>query len=86
MSPAKPKQKPAIADDIIWGVAGKSGIAAELDIPEAKAYYLIARGAIPVRRLGHRTITASRRELHRYLAGAGAASNVTVNTTDTDAA
>ena len=49
MSPAKPKQQPAIADDIIWGVAGKSVIAAELDIPEAKAYYLIARGVIPVR-------------------------------------
>lgn len=63
------KKEPAIADDVIWGVDGDNGIAAALGIPVPKAYYLIARGKIPVRRLGHRTITASRRELHRWLAG-----------------
>jgi hypothetical protein len=32
-------------------------------------YYLIARGKIPVKKLGHRTVAASRSELRRFLRG-----------------
>lgn len=59
-----------LADDLIWGISGKNGIAAFLKIPPAKAYYLISRGAIPVRRLGHRTVAASRSELRRHFTNA----------------
>ncbi|MGC2338825.1 MAG: hypothetical protein WA625_24150 [Pseudolabrys sp.] len=59
------------SDDLIWGISGKHGIAAFLKIPPAKAYYLISRGAIPVRRLGHRTIAASRSELRRHFTSNG---------------
>jgi hypothetical protein len=55
-----------LAEDILWGVAGKNGIAAFLNIPIPKAYYLIERNKIPVRRHGHRTISASRSELRRH--------------------
>jgi hypothetical protein len=51
--------------DLIWGVNGDDGIASFLNIPPSKAYYLIARGQIPVRKMGHRTIAASRNELRR---------------------
>jgi len=57
--------KASLADDIIWGVGGEHGIAAELNVPAPKAYYLIAKGVIPTKKLGHRTITASRSELRR---------------------
>jgi hypothetical protein len=58
-----------IADDLLWGVDGENGIAAELGIKPAQAYRLISEGKLPVKRIGHRTIVASRRELRRYLAG-----------------
>ena len=54
-----------LASDIIWGVDGKNGIAKFLNVPPAKAYYLIRKRAIPIRRHGHRTISASRTELRR---------------------
>jgi hypothetical protein len=59
----------SLTDDVIWGVDGEHGIAAELGISASRAYYLISKGAIPVKRLGHRTITASRSELRRHFAG-----------------
>jgi hypothetical protein len=55
----------SLSDDLIWGVDGDKGIAAELKIPPRKAYYLIGRGKIPVRKIGARTIVASRAELRR---------------------
>lgn len=60
-----PKSEP-LAGDLLWGVPS---IAAELGIPLSRAYYLIARGAISVRKHTHKTITASRRELRRRFAG-----------------
>jgi hypothetical protein len=48
--------------DLLWGV---DSIAAFLKIKPAKAYYLIARGKLPVRKHGHRTISALRSELRR---------------------
>jgi hypothetical protein len=56
-----------LGDDLIWGVKGKDGIAAFLGIPERKAYYLVSRGKIPVRKLGPKTILASRSELQAIL-------------------
>jgi hypothetical protein len=64
-----PKKSEPLRDDLIWGVDGENGIAAELGIPTSKAYYLISTGAIPVRRHTHKIITASRRELRRRFAG-----------------
>jgi hypothetical protein len=57
---------PNLTDDLIWGVGGKNGIAAFLKIPTARAYYLIARGVLPVKKLSHRTIAASRHELREF--------------------
>jgi hypothetical protein len=57
-----------LADDLLWGVDGPDGIAAELGIPVRRAYYLIGIGKIPVRKIGHRTIAASRAELRRLFA------------------
>jgi len=62
-----------LEDDILWGVDGKDGIAAFLNIKPARAYYLIERGAIPVRKLSHRIITASRCELRRRFGSTEAA-------------
>jgi hypothetical protein len=53
------------AYDLIWGVPG---IAEEIGRSTAQTYYLIAQGKIPVAKLGHRTVIASRKQLRR-LAG-----------------
>lgn len=58
-------QEDHLGDDLIWGVDGENGIAAFLNIPASKCYYLIAQNQIPIRRHGHRTISASRTELRR---------------------
>lgn len=63
------QQTEDLGDDLIWGVVGDQGIAAFLNIPPSKAYYLISRGQIPVRKKGHRTLTASRSELRRLFGG-----------------
>jgi hypothetical protein len=52
-----------LAEDLIWGVDGPNGIAAELGIPLRKAYHPISKGAIPVRKLGAKTIVASKSAL-----------------------
>jgi hypothetical protein len=62
-------KRESLADDIIWGVDGPDGIATFIGTEPRKAYYLIRIGRIPVRRLGHRIITASRSELRRLFGG-----------------
>jgi len=64
-----PPGESLLADDVIWGIRGKRGIAAEIGITPARAYYLASRGKLPIRKLGHRTIVASRAELRRFLTG-----------------
>ncbi|MGA7183466.1 MAG: hypothetical protein WBY67_09190 [Pseudolabrys sp.] len=54
------------ADDLLWGVDGKDGVAAFLNIKPSRAYYLIGRGVIPVKKHSHRIITASRSKLRRH--------------------
>jgi hypothetical protein len=61
--------KAELADDLIWGVGGPNGIAAELKISPQRAYYLVATNKIPTKKLGHRTITASRSALRRFFGG-----------------
>jgi hypothetical protein len=53
--------------DLLWGVAE---IAAELRGSRAQTYHLIRIGALDgcVRKLGHRTIAASRRKLKQLVA------------------
>jgi hypothetical protein len=58
-----------LAEDLIWGVKGPNGIAAELGTTERHAYYLIQSGKIPHRKLGPRTIVASRSALRAYMRG-----------------
>ena len=55
-----------LADDLLWGVDGKHGIAAFLNLKPRQAYYLIEHGLLPVKKLGHRIITARRSELRRH--------------------
>jgi excisionase family DNA binding protein len=55
-----------LAEDLLWGVDGEDGIAKFLNIPVRKTYRLIAAGKLPVLRLGHRTITASKSNLRRH--------------------
>jgi hypothetical protein len=52
----------SLANDVIWGV---QGIADEIGRSPQQTYYLIARGKLPVHKLGHRTIIASRKQLRR---------------------
>jgi hypothetical protein len=66
---ANPTDHQKLADDLIWGVDGPNGIAAYLGIKPRKAYYLIAKGVIPVDRKGHRTLTARRSRLDATFAG-----------------
>ena len=56
----------ALADDLLWGVDGKHGIAAFLNLKPRQAYYLIERGVLPVQKHTHRIITARRSELRRH--------------------
>ena len=60
-----------LASDLVWGVKGPHGIAAELGISERHAYYLVAKGVIPTRKLGAKTIVASRSALRAFLATGG---------------
>jgi hypothetical protein len=46
--------------DTLWGV---QEIARFIGCPVRRAYYLIERGKLPVRKLSHRTIIASKRRL-----------------------
>jgi hypothetical protein len=57
------------ANDIIWGVEGRHGIAAVIKRTTAQTYYLIRKKKLPVRKHGHRTYSASRRRLLEYCAG-----------------
>jgi hypothetical protein len=52
----------SLANDVLWGVRS---IAEEIGRSTQQTYYLIARGKIPVARLGHRTVIASRKALRR---------------------
>jgi len=58
--------EPTLGDDLIWGM---DSIAAEIGLPLTRAYYLAATGKLPIRKVGHRTVVASREQLRRYLAG-----------------
>jgi hypothetical protein len=60
-----------LGDDLIWGVKGPHGIAAEIGRSERETYYLISRKLIPFRKLGPKTIISSRSELRRHFATKG---------------
>ena len=66
MSRDNPTNEP-LSGDLIWGVGGVNGLAAELGIPPQRAYYLIPQGKLPVAKLGHRTLVASRKQLRRLI-------------------
>jgi hypothetical protein len=55
-----------LASDLLWGVDGKNGIAAFLNLTPRQVYYLIERKILPVKKHGHRTITGRKSELRRH--------------------
>jgi len=57
-----------LSDDLLWGACD---IAKFVGLPLRKTYYLIARGKLPARKLGPKTIVASRSELRAFLAAQG---------------
>jgi predicted DNA-binding transcriptional regulator AlpA len=57
-------QPDKLADDLLTGVAE---ISMYTGLPERRVYYLIAQGAIPTRKLGHRSIIAFRSEIDAAL-------------------
>jgi hypothetical protein len=61
------ERKADLADDLIWGVSGRDGIAAFLGLTARQAYYLIENDKLPVRRLGAKTIVASRTQLTAFM-------------------
>jgi hypothetical protein len=56
----KPEVGEAPDLDTLWGV---QEIARFIGCPVRRAYYLIERGKLPVRKLSHRTIIASKAKL-----------------------
>jgi hypothetical protein len=56
-----------LADDLLWGVTGDNGIAHFIGKTPRETYYMIERNVIPVRRLGHKTIVASKAKLRAFL-------------------
>jgi hypothetical protein len=64
-SPQPIESNDALAGDILWGVDGDNGIAKFIGRDAKQTYYLIRSGQIPVRKLGHKTITASKKELRK---------------------
>jgi hypothetical protein len=49
--PATDRNSFRLGDDLIWGI---KAIAAELDLPEDKVWYLVSSGLLPTRHLGRR--------------------------------
>jgi len=59
--------KPIVAGDLIWGVPA---IARYINRTDRTTYYLIAKGFIPIKKLGPRTIVARTSELDRAFSDA----------------
>jgi hypothetical protein len=58
------KQQEQLRDDLVWGT---QAIADEIGRSLTETQYLIRIGALPVGRLGPKTLFASRRQLRRHL-------------------
>lgn len=59
------------ADDILWGIRGEKGIAAFLRKKPVEVENLIRLG-MPVKKHGHKTVTASKVQLREYFGPATA--------------
>jgi hypothetical protein len=70
--------KDDLAADLLFGVNGPRGIAAFLGLPAPQVYYLIAQGKIPITKLGHRKIIASKSRLRRLFTGTSQAATAEV--------
>jgi hypothetical protein len=55
--------------DLLWGV---DAIAAEINRSPRQTYHMLAKGALPARKVGNRWV-ASRAKLRAYIAGEPAA-------------
>ena len=63
----KPEAAP-LATDLLWGV---DSIAKFTGLPLRKTYYFIQRGKLPTRKLGPKTIVASRADLRAFFTAQG---------------
>jgi hypothetical protein len=63
-SNANEAQQDSLSDDLIWGT---QAIADEIKRSLTETQYLIRIGALPIGRLGPKTIFASKRQLRRRL-------------------
>jgi hypothetical protein len=59
------RQAERLADDLLWGA---QAIADFLGVSVDRVYYLIRTKRLPISKLGHKTIVASRRKLARAIA------------------
>jgi hypothetical protein len=64
MSDTENKQS-APSDDLLWGA---QAIADFLGVSVNRVYYLIREDRLPISKLGHKTIVASRKKLARAIA------------------
>jgi hypothetical protein len=64
---ATAKSTEDVNEDTLWGVDGERGIARFLGLPASRVYYLASRGMIPTRKIGFKTIVASKSELRAHL-------------------
>jgi len=69
-------RKPALSEapslsgsNIVWGIEGPGGIAAEINRTPAQTRWLISQGRLRVKKHGHRTYSALREHLHEDCAG-----------------
>jgi excisionase family DNA binding protein len=58
------EQQVALSDDLLWG--GQE-VADFLGVPLDRVYYLIRTKRLPIAKLGHKTIVASRKKLERAI-------------------
>ena len=56
--------QPDLDGDLLWGIAA---IARYIGRSQRQTYYLVARGAVPAKKLGARTIAARKSEIDAVL-------------------
>ena len=77
------KPPPVLPGDLIWGA---QAIADYISRPVRTVYYLIDKGALPVTKLGPRTIVARTSEIDRAFSHESAAGNKVTRATVADPA
>jgi hypothetical protein len=64
MSNIEKEKQPVPSDDLLWGA---QAIADYLGVTTDRVYYIIRTKRLPIKKLGHRTVVASRKKLQRAI-------------------